>query len=874
MKNHRPKVTAMIEGMFSRDADKEMIVDILRPRSEAELKKRAEVKYRRKWTEEWVKRYEKEVLTVERCAAAAVHSNISDRAYDRYRNTIEADYSSGEDEYKPVLVTVVEGQPGVRGPRKVSAKTIKRHRKKKCKELGIKLLASDGSSVQACGYKESLRRRCKAYGRAKCVQRMESGPLESMLRGDAHGTHKRKKMTHFTSSLIGTFKDDNSPHSLMALVHYQGGDDWENMVEQCRNIHSEQREVEREGGVTVNFDDGQPPLFVKIRQLWGGDGAIVDAEEGGGGFAVDESCFTCRCPKKHLGDDNMTHDRKDIEYLNNSSHLPIVWPLDDPADFVGFSCPHCNKHFPTLESVEEEDEIDLIEDAKSRKSKQGAFKKQHAGQMQKHYKLVPFSSTWTLMCLLHFFMNSVGHIWKHGVTRHFTGTDAAYTDRKCLALTTMLKTNCKVTFEVKKITKTLLIDNAKLPQIGGAAAKKVAEFFPLFLETAIFFEGKDKGDEVKIKQYNEAKNVMDALIDLWNTCNAEMEEESPGMPPKVSVRDAKATELDLLTSMYRNEWAIAFGQTQKPYTHMSQHIGDMQRVVRYDLMRYATQGQEHVGKVYKSIVKHGTNGILYAADDLCKDGRRKCGYVQQMTEKGEYAAYLRRIHNKRPTEHQRMVEKRQKAQIPKEMIAVKAQFTGHVPVHLETKSERALADGGMGGDNDIPVFHIIPHEEITPAFIAEWTRHADATDNTEPTGKKLRLGCFVATQLKPEKKKGRVVCVLRRDYGDGATVSLRIMRVGKLPRVGKQLESVVMVTPKAELRKGYARELLYKVIQNRRSIGIGNSDSKVITATCSSVRTRPWFDSLPKKQPAGMRISVSYMGTAKQKSTVVLRWTE
>ena len=126
------------------------------------------------------------------------------------------------------------------------------------------------------------------------------------------------------------------------------------------------------------------------------------------------------------------------------------------------------------------------------------------------------------------------------------------------------------------------------------------------------------------------------MIGLWNCLNTEMSQKDPDLPPRTQVRDLKEQEIDLLAKAYRTAYKNAYGKAAfSPYTHMTQHLKANQLRVRYDLSKYSCQGQEHYGKIMKTLVKTQTNfrlgGKKQKKDSNGNEEYEKC-YVQQSVE--------------------------------------------------------------------------------------------------------------------------------------------------------------------------------------------------------------------------------------------------
>ena len=85
-----------------------------------------------------------------------------------------------------------------------------------------------------------------------------------------------------------------------------------------------------------------------------------------------------------------------------------------------------------------------------------------AGKFPLQYKLfaaMPIS--FTLPDTMQFFMNAVGHHWKHAIAKYIDSGDLAK------SINILLQTKCSVVIDLQKVSKGHHIDAAKLPTLPG-----------------------------------------------------------------------------------------------------------------------------------------------------------------------------------------------------------------------------------------------------------------------------------------------------------------------------------------------------------------------------------------------------------------------
>ena len=333
---------------------------------------------------------------------------------------------------------------------------------------------------------------------------------------------------------------------------------------------------------------------------------------------------------------------KTQQYLAWSAHMPATRTMFSP-----FSCPHCKFKADTAEEARAE--AARLRDLTP--SQLTAFKQAHKGHYPLRYKLIPLPHTSTLIDPLHFLLNTIMHHWTHGIARWIDSDDLAK------YINNLLKTKCGVVIDLQKVSNGLHIDAARMPQLPGAQAMKVAEHFDLFLAAVIHWEGRNtKKGCVGLRQFKLAATSMDALRELWNEMAAPMLESAPGKPPTTAERDNKAQTIGLLAKVWRKAYRKAFLKTNfKPYTHMSHHLEACQQRVQYNLTKYGGQAQEHYGKVAKHIVRRMTNLQLGVRK---RSGAFVKSYVQQTVEQLCWRKYLNQQIPVQPTDYARAKQRR------------------------------------------------------------------------------------------------------------------------------------------------------------------------------------------------------------------------
>ena len=449
--NHRKFARRMLGAVFSQDDNAEHILSQVCPTVE-ESHDNAEQKYKRKWVEEYKGHLEDHYSTA-RCAQAKYQGNTSDRGYDRMRRVMTSgNYNEETDGYKMVDFMIDDGKKeGVGLAQWVRRHRIAKHRHENAEHLGVKPLMDDGSVVAGVEYEHSIEMDCTRKGKEWCKAKAKAkSKVEVITSGDAAQSLRKKKLTHMCCRTIGTNYDDNSPWVLWGLRHWEGSDDWESIEAQCEGIFAGMRKLALDNKKVLLF--GNENVTVEIDQLWSGDGAFLDAEEGGSGFGAEENCFICCCPRSMLVEDK-TYHLKTRKYLNNGSHLPEVWPCEE-ATFVPFTCPHCSKKITSLSQVQrlfrEHNTGTFLSD----------FKKSHKGKQYLHYKLAPIDTDSTLVDIMHMLMRCVAHNWSHGVAKYIDGDDGnAIADE----VNRLLHEKCKVCIDVKKVSSGLQQDAAREP---------------------------------------------------------------------------------------------------------------------------------------------------------------------------------------------------------------------------------------------------------------------------------------------------------------------------------------------------------------------------------------------------------------------------
>ena len=149
----------------------------------------------------------------------------------------------------------------------------------------------------------------------------------------------------------------------------------------------------------------------------------------------------------------------------------------------------------------------------------------------------------------------------------------------------------------------------------------------------------------------------------------------------------------------------------------------------------------------------------------------------------------------------------------------------------------------------------INFDDITSEFQTEWSAHAHSSPNPGSDGA-LNLGTYVFQQLQPGHAQNRIVYVL---MSGGVGVSMNIINL-VAPRVGTNnyvyvLNSLVMLTHVEHRRKGFARELMYKIIQDlTNKLEADPGKELTLIAQCRSKYSKPFFESLQSHQPTGISI--------------------
>jgi hypothetical protein len=111
---------------------------------------------------------------------------------------------------------------------------------------------------------------------------------------------------------------------------------------------------------------------------------------------------------------------------------------------------------------------------------------------------------------MHFFINAVGHHWKHAVAKYINSDDLAK------SINNLPRTKCGVVIDLHKVSKGHHIDAAKLPTLPGKQSVKVAEYFDLFLGAVFHFEGRNTESVDMVNQRKAASASINSLVALWN----------------------------------------------------------------------------------------------------------------------------------------------------------------------------------------------------------------------------------------------------------------------------------------------------------------------------------------------------------------------
>jgi hypothetical protein len=634
---HRAWARRVLMNVFAHDEDREEIVAKLVPTAE-QFEEMSRRKFKRPWVEEY-RAWLQEWWSVKRCAQGKYQGGESDRGYDRQRRVMTSgSYNEIADEYEMVHFDCGDGGEGVPLPQWHTRQQIAADRHKVAKEIGIKAQTADGSVVTGIEYTKALKLDCKRKGKEWCNKRKrKKAPVENLTSGDAAQSLKKRKLTHMCSKAIGTNQDDNSPWAMWGLFHWEGGDDWEEMEAACGGIWDGMEAILDAGkAVTVTFGDER--IEVPVDQLLTGDGAMLDAEQGGSGFAGPCPCVFCRVKKKDLAKETKSppNTRK---HLNNSSHLPRIYPCTEDT-FEPFTCEWCGEEFATLESVQAQFELDL---SKKQLSSHSSF---HGGQRFLQHKLSPIEVDSTLIDSMHMFMGLIRHQWNWGVAEYIKDDSIA------ADVNVLLETKCQVKLDVRAVSDNIQ-KAAQGPRLPGAASKAVAENFPLFLKAVLYprdNEGNhqhldDKGRE---EHYTLANTAMKQMINLHTAMNTEMEQTDPDLPPSIQKRKYKAKRLGILSKAYRTAYKNAYDvDAFAPYTHMTCHLEEQQLRVQYDLAKYSCQAQEHYGKVMKQLVKNHSNFRL--GQKSKRQGMENAEFEKSYIQQGaEHMAYRKQLNTDVP----------------------------------------------------------------------------------------------------------------------------------------------------------------------------------------------------------------------------------
>lgn len=668
MYRHRQKLDEYLDSALKHDEDAVEIKSRLlngggyerSSRDGGGFEQAAAVKFKRKWVMEYIETVEKTVNTPARCAQMKAQGGCSGKGWDRLRAVASKNWKTSSNTYEPIVIDIgVEGQEGVRVPKQKCDQTLKSKQEKYCRTLGVRNISDDGSGVAMYTVVGAISRQCIEAGWNWCLNRL----VEVLYGGDAHRTRKKLNMCHITLKVIGATDNDNSPASLWGLSHWQGKDDWGSLNRYCQHIFDAIRLLEQTGYVVVDFGSGgkKREMKVKIDQFLCADGAFLDAEEGGSGFCVEESCVKCRCNKTDFGDSEHKSDwpKKTATYLAHSSHMPLN------GNFK-IKCPHRKCNFSCTNKSQWETERTRL--AALSKSGVTTFKSEHSGQRPLLFKLFPLPIDKTIPDTMHYLMGVIGHQWKHGV--------ALYIDDKDMAteVNEKLHQKCGVVVTLSSVSKTPSIDAARLPSLPGKQSLKVVEYFDLFLEIVCHWGGRNSGGTCVVRK-NKQKAIAanDALLALWNEMMEPMECEN-GKIPTTEERNYKADLIGEMVRDWRDAYTHAYGKkAAKPYTHMALHFEECQRRLQHDLVRYSCQAQEHYGKIAKSIVRLRTNGLLgkcvrrWKRKRVHKKGDElECtrsttiskGYVRQFVEEVAHGRELRRLVPVKPTAYNGMMSKK------------------------------------------------------------------------------------------------------------------------------------------------------------------------------------------------------------------------
>ena len=577
-------------------------------------------------------------LRGDRSLAAQTFSGASMIGFDQMRKTMA--YTKDPETMTPVRMTLNDLDPQLSKNLEVpcfdSSHTNARKRKKLSAELGGKSLETDGS----CYMVQTLTHAMEEVANRKGKERSSVEVNEMVVGGDAVQVMKSGHVNVTNVSLKGTGSCymHNSPKNLCSLLHWQGGDHFENLHRQCALIVGEMEEVIDAEGIWVkaNGAEEEDKYFAKVAFKMSADGAMIAAEEGACSFQGLFPCPWCLAPKDSLA---LEHPwpKKDYAYLCNASHMPDR--MGGPnTPFKPFTCPipTCKKRFNTQAMVDNEAEFE------GQKAKD--FKRTH-DQYHKRDPVFPLQPCWQIIpCTLHYLMGCTKHCWSLGISNYIA------TEEMGKAVTTALKKKCKVCLNVEKVSKGNHAKAARIVSIGGEQARQVVAHYELFLLLVYGwpadFDKDDPPAEVPdilnegetcavtahdLEEFKKGVRVGDALLRLWNCISARMHERVDAngnrLPGTAVEIEDKADSIYRCEKMYRIAFAEAFGAGQfKPYTHIGMHLPDFQRNLQYDLKDYSSEAQEHSGKEVKTAISVHSNKRLSVPDKL---GRKGSAYLEQ-----------------------------------------------------------------------------------------------------------------------------------------------------------------------------------------------------------------------------------------------------
>lgn len=370
-------------------------------------------------------------------------------------------------------------------------------------------------------------------------------------------------MTHVCLKVIGATENDNSPSALWGLAHWQGGDDWESLHQHCKDIFAAVKTLQRHGYIDIDFPSarrGTNTQRIRLDMFLCSDAAFLDAEEGGGGFCVEESCVICKCPKGEFGDSEhkVNWPEKTAKYLANSSHMPH-------NGVHKFNCPHDGCNFKSSGKRQWEKERARL--TKLTASQVTAFKRNHQGQYPLRYKLFPLPIDKTIPDTMHFLMGVIGHQWKHGVGFYIDSNDLA------IKVNEQLKKKCGVIANYTKVSQGKHIDVAKMPKLPGAQSLKVIEYHDLFLEMVCHWGGRNRhGESAVANKKTKCIQANDALIELWNELMEPMEIEDGQKTASYEERLDKANLIEAAVEDWRDAYTNAYGKDAVGSAHQTKVV--------------------------------------------------------------------------------------------------------------------------------------------------------------------------------------------------------------------------------------------------------------------------------------------------------------